>query len=86
MNQETLLDKLAGLVPLEHRAGIRDRIERETRRHAAGDASRARCFLEDLEFMVRMGGPDFMYTRGVAASLHVNEELFELAYAVRCML
>ena len=83
MSQKTLLENLLGLVPAQRRQEIRTRIEREMARHAAGDDLRALRFLEDLDALARMRGPDFMYARGIAGSLRVNEEIFELAYAVQ---
>jgi len=83
VNQEALLEGIVALVRDEHRQGIRELIGRETERYAEGNASRALHFLEDLNFFVRMRGPDFIYSRGIAGSLRVSEEIFELAYAVK---
>ncbi|MBF0480717.1 MAG: hypothetical protein HQK81_07565 [Desulfovibrionaceae bacterium] len=83
MDQETALHDIVALVRGEHRQAVRELIEREIARLAAGDGPRALRFLEDLDFFVRMRGPDFIYSRGVAGSLRVSEDVFELAYAVR---
>ena len=83
MNKESLLESIVKLVKYEHQQGIRELIEREVELYASGIDSRALNFLEDLNFFVRMRGPDFMYSRGIAGSLQVSEDIFELAYAVK---
>lgn len=49
-------------------------------RDSAADELR---FLQDLDIFLSMAGPAFMYSRGIAETLRVGEEIFELAYAIR---
>jgi hypothetical protein len=80
---KTLLDKLVGLLPEAHRAGMRGRILCEMEEQAAGDEARALRFLKDLDIFVHLRGPDFIYARGIAETLRVGEDIFELAYDMK---
>jgi len=46
---------------------------------ADGEA-RALRFLQDLDIFVSWRGADFMYSRGIAETLRVGEDIWELAY------
>ena len=82
MSHATLLENILELVPAERRQELRTRIEREMARQAV-DVPGAARFLEDLYALANLRGPDFMYARGIAGSLRVSEEIFELAYALK---
>lgn len=48
-----------------------------------GNASEQLRMLKDLDIYLSMPGPAFMYARGIAETLRVGEELFELVYCLR---
>jgi hypothetical protein len=83
---EEKLAQLLELLPEAARGGMRDRIEAALagqRRGDAEDEARAMRFLQDLDIFVHISGPQFMYSRGIAETLRVGEEIFELAYAMK---
>ena len=47
------------------------------------DETGALRFLQDLDIFVNMRGPEFMYSRGIAETLRVGEDIFELAYVMK---
>jgi len=83
--QETILTKMVDMLREEDRPVLRQRIEAAAAE--AGDGGRdvpgALRFLKDLDIYVNMRGADFIYTRGIAESLRVGEDIFELAYAMK---
>lgn len=86
MERETLLTKLMSLLEEDQRPALRRRIEDALERQARGDARdgpRALRFLQDLDIFVHLRGADFMYSRGIAETLRVGEDIFELAYVMK---
>lgn len=83
---EALLEKMLNRLHESERPAIRKRIEAAVARHANKDGrehARILRYLEDLDIYLNMRGADFMYTRGIAESLRVGEEIFDLAYAMK---
>lgn len=86
MTSETLLKNLLGLLPEAVRPELRGRIEAALAAQARGDGkdeARAMRYLKDLDIFVHVSGPQFMYSRGIAETLRVGEDIFELAYAMK---
>jgi hypothetical protein len=86
MEHEALLAKLTDMLREDERPGLRKRIEGTLARHAQGDGqdeARALRYLQDLDIFVHLRGPDFIYSRGIAETLRVGEEIFELAYVMK---
>ncbi|MDR3640222.1 MAG: hypothetical protein P4L39_02755 [Humidesulfovibrio sp.] len=94
MEREALLAKLMDLLREDERPVLRRKIDEALTEHmqgAGGDGSaadaesegRALRFLQDLDIFVNLRGPDFIYSRGIAESLRVGEEIFELAYVFK---
>lgn len=83
---EALIVKMVGMLREEEQPALRKRIELAVAAQA-GDEGRdgpsALRFLKDLDIYVNMRGADFIYTRGIAESLRVGEDIFELAYAMK---
>jgi hypothetical protein len=91
MEREALFVKLLDLLREDERPALRQKIEQavdsqikgEGGDGIAGDAAseaRALRFLQDLDIFINWRGPDFIYSRGIAESLRVGEDIFELAY------
>lgn len=84
MEIESLLDRLLALLREEERPALRQRILTALADHAGGqDEAQALRFLQDLDIFVHWRGADFMYARGIAETLRVGEDMFELAYAMK---
>lgn len=86
MDIESLLDRLLTLLREEERPALRQRILTALADHAGGrDGNEAEVlrFLQDLDIFVHWRGADFMYARGIAETLRVGEDMFELAYAMK---
>jgi hypothetical protein len=84
---EALLARMLERVREDERPALRQRI-RETAQGAepvgaGGDETGGLRFLQDLDIFLSMPGPDFMYSRGIAETLRVGEDIFELAYVLR---
>lgn len=86
MENDALLNKLMDLVREDKRTGLRERIANTLnliRGSGADGEHQAARFLQDLDVYVHLSGPQFMYSRGIAETLRVGEDIFELAYAVK---
>lgn len=83
--RDTLLNRLLNLLREDQRPLLRSRIESAVAEAAGpgGQESDALRFLQDLDIFVNMPGPDFMYSRGIAETLRVGEDIFDLAYAMK---
>jgi hypothetical protein len=83
---ETLLAQLVDMAHEDARPALRRRIEAalgEQRGEYGKGETMAQRFLKDLNIYVNMPGKEFMYTRGIAETLRVGEDIFELAYAMK---
>ncbi|WP_022660384.1 hypothetical protein [Paucidesulfovibrio longus] len=83
---ESLLSKVVGMVREDQRTVLRRRIEEAVIEEAGGEGPcgpKAYRFLKDLDIFINMPGPDFIYSRGIAESLRVGEDIFELAYVIK---
>jgi hypothetical protein len=86
MERIALLAKLLDMVREDQKAVMREKIEAALAEHVKdtpGEAEaeeRAVRFLKDLDIFVNWRGADFMYSRGIAETLRVGEDIFELAY------
>ncbi len=83
---ESLLASMLDLLREEERPALRQRIMKALSEHSQGqdrDESQALRFLQDLDIFVHWRGADFMYARGIAETLRVGEDMFELAYAMK---
>lgn len=86
MEKEALMTRLLDMLRDEERPAFRQRIERTLEKNHAGDAQgdqQAIRYLQDLDIFMHMRGADFIYSRGIAETLRVGEEIFELAYAMK---
>ena len=86
MENETLLTKMTNKLSEAERPALRKRIEDTLARYSKGDGTdeaRNLRYLQDLDIFLNMRGADFMYARGIAESLRVGEEIFELAYVMK---
>jgi hypothetical protein len=86
MEHEALLTKITKMLREEERAALRKRIEDTLARNSKNDGkdkARALRYLQDLDIFLHMRGADFMYARGIADTLRVGEEIFELAYVMK---
>ncbi len=86
MEHDALLTKMTNMLRKKERAALRKRIEDTLTRNAKGDGSddaRALRYLQDLDIFLNMRGAEFMYARGIAETLRVGEEIFDLAYAMK---
>lgn len=83
---ETLLAQVVGMAREDARPRLRERITaalaKQVGQHGKGETM-AQRYLKDLNIYVNMTGKEFMYTRGIAETLRVGEDIFELAYAVK---
>ena len=78
-----VLDGLLAMLREGERARLRARIEAAVAAEArgdAGDAARQLRYVQDLDILVHVHGPQFMYSRGIAETLRVGEDIVELAY------
>lgn len=78
-----VLDGLLAMLRDGERDRLRARIEAAVAAEARGeadDAARQLRFLQDLDILVHVHGPQFMYSRGIAETLRVGEDIVELAY------
>ncbi len=85
MAYEELLNGILARVAEKERDRIRKRIDEALSGQARNDGKDPELFLrylQDLDILVNMRGPEFIYSRGIAESLRVGEEIFELAYAI----
>lgn len=86
MEREQLLNGLMDLVREDRRPALRRKIQDALDALPQGgpehEANQAR-YLTDLGILARWRGPDFIYSRGIAETLRVDEEFFELAYAIK---
>ena len=83
---ETLLNKLMSQLREDQQPALRQRIEGVLASQPGvqqGDQACGLRFLQDLDIFVNMRGADFMYSRGIAETLRVGEDIFELAYVMR---
>jgi len=86
MERETLLAKLLDMLRQDERPDDGDedcpgpgRAHQGHRRQDEAEALSLR-FLKDLDIFVNWRGADFMYSRGIAETLRVGEDIWELAY------
>ncbi|EGB13402.1 hypothetical protein DND132_0184 [Pseudodesulfovibrio mercurii] len=83
---EMIVSKLVDQVREDQRPVMRRRIEEAVIEQAGAegpDSPTAHRFLKDLDIFVNMRGPEFIYSRGIAESLRVGEDIFELAYVIK---
>jgi hypothetical protein len=86
MEHEALLTKMTNMLREEERPALRKRIEDTLARNSKGDGkdeARSLRYLQDLDIFLNMRGAEFMYSRGIAETLRVGEEIFELAYTMK---
>jgi hypothetical protein len=86
MTIEAKLIQVLELLPEDARPAMRARIEAVLvgqRRGDADDDARIMRYLQDLDIFVHVSGPQFMYSRGIAETLRVGEDIFELAYDMK---
>lgn len=81
MERETLLSRIVDSLREDERPALRERI-RAALAEQDNDAGELR-FLKDLDIFMSLPGPAFMYSRGIAETLRVGEDIFELAYVLR---
>lgn len=81
-----LTAKLMDMLREDKKAALREMIEAALAEHTKDAASEAEAeesalrFLKDLDIFVNWRGADFIYSRGIAETLRVGEDIFELAY------
>jgi len=88
MEREALLEKLMDMLREDQRPLLRQKIEDAVAEQLKADGitgeteseARALRFLQDLDIFASWRGADFMYSRGIAETLRVGEDIFELAY------
>ncbi|WP_419784885.1 hypothetical protein [Pseudodesulfovibrio sp.] len=83
---ETLMNKVVGQLRENMRDPMRKRIEDAVVEQVGDEkpeGSTGQRFLQDLDIFMNMRGPDFIYSRGIAESLRVGEDIFELAYVLK---
>jgi hypothetical protein len=83
---EQIVSKLVDRVRTDRQAALRKRIEDAVVEQAGAEGPEgptAHRFLLDLDLFVNMRGPEFIYSRGIAESLRVGEDIFELAYVLK---
>jgi hypothetical protein len=86
MEHEALLTKMTDMLCEEERPALRKRIENTLALNSKGDdkdEARSLRYLQDLDIFLNMRGAEFMYSRGIAETLRVGEEIFELAYTMK---
>jgi hypothetical protein len=81
MERGALLNRIVDSLPAQERPALRERIEAALAEQDSG-AGELR-FLKDLDIFMSLPGPAFMYSRGIAETLRVGEDIFELAYVLR---
>lgn len=81
MEREALLNRIVDSLREDARPALRARIEAALAEQDSG-AGELR-FLKDLDIFMSLPGPAFMYSRGIAETLRVGEDIFELAYVLR---
>jgi hypothetical protein len=80
---DRVLQGLLAMLRDGERDRLRARIEAAVAAEARGeadDAARQLRFVQDLDILVHVHGPQFMYSRGIAETLRVGEDIVELAY------
>lgn len=80
---DRVLQGLLAMLRDDERDRLRARIEAAVAAEARGeadDAARQLRFVQDLDILVHVHGPQFMYSRGIAETLRVGEDIVELAY------
>jgi hypothetical protein len=85
MEHEVLLKDILARVAEKEQDRIRKRIDEALAVQARGDGKdpeRFLRFVQDLDILLNMRGPEFIYSRGIAESLRVGEDIFELAYVI----
>lgn len=85
MEYEALLNGILARVAEKERDRVRKRIDEALSGQARDDGKdpeRFLRYLQDLDILLNMRGPEFIYSRGIAESLRVGEDIFELAYAI----
>ncbi|GAB6124681.1 hypothetical protein [Humidesulfovibrio idahonensis] len=86
MERETLLAKLLDMLREDERPAMETKIAQALAEHTKGAANADEAealslrFLKDLDIFVNWRGADFMYSRGIAETLRVGEDIWELAY------
>lgn len=81
MERAALLSRIVDSLREDERPALRERIGNAL---AEQDSSAAELrFLKDLDIFMSLPGPAFMYSRGIAETLRVGEDIFELAYVLR---
>jgi hypothetical protein len=86
MEREALLAKLLDMLRDDERPVISEKITAALAEQVEGAADQAEAearslrFLKDLDIFVNWRGADFMYSRGIAETLRVGEDIWELAY------
>jgi hypothetical protein len=86
MERDELLARLIRMLREDKKADLHAKIEAALTEQAAQAATTAEGealamrFLKDLDIFVSWRGADFMYSRGIAETLRVGEDIFELAY------
>jgi hypothetical protein len=81
-----IVSRLVDRVRADQQEVLRKRIEEavvEQAGAAGPESPAAHRFLMDLDIFVNMHGPEFIYSRGIAESLRVGEDIFELAYVLK---
>jgi len=85
MEHEALLNDILARVAEKERDRLQKRIDEVLAVQARGDGKdpeRFLRYLQDLWILLDMRGPEFIYSRGIAESLRVGEDIFELAYVI----
>jgi hypothetical protein len=81
-----IVSKLVDRVRADQQDVLRKRIEEAAAEQGGAgglEGPAAYRFLMDLDIFVNMRGPEFIYSRGIAESLRVGEDIFELAYVLK---
>jgi hypothetical protein len=81
MERAALVERIVGSLPETERPALRGRIEAALDQQ--GNEAGALRYLLDLDIFMTLPGPAFMYSRGIAETLRVGEDIFELAYTLR---
>ncbi|MEW6261062.1 MAG: hypothetical protein AB1547_14305 [Thermodesulfobacteriota bacterium] len=85
MEHEGLVNSILARVAEKEQDRIRKRINEALAGQARNDGKdpeRFMRYVQDLDILLNMRGPEFIYSRGIAESLRIGEEIFELAYAI----
>ncbi len=86
MEREAMMTKLLELLPEDQRPAMRQKIEDALAALPHGQIDHeatVASFLNDLGALAQWRGADFIYSRGIAETLRVGEDIFELAYAMK---